>query len=324
MARLHQLPITIHPSPSAPTRLDWLDLFRGAAVVLMIETHIANTFLAAPQRATAVFWWMNYFNGLVAPAFLFIAGYAQGLGMRRAGEAPGAWGKKASRLFVVWLLGYALHFPAPQLLAGKWDEAFWLWQQVDVLPCLAVSLALLLAIGHWVPRGVDAGAVALFAFAVFLETPAASWQFPPTALLAYFNHSTGSLFPLLPWLGFACAGFLCTAPLPAGAWIAALLGLAWLVPGGSRFFFHRLAWLVAAVPLAMGVAKIWRPRWLLFAGCESLPIYALHLVLIETLVTLGIPRAAHGFARCAALFAAVVAVVFGMVWLWRRWKTRRR
>src|SRR4051794_4836608 len=75
------LPVPV-PAPNAQVaRMTWIDLFRGAAVVMMIETHVLNTFLLAGSRASAWFEWLNYFNGLVAPSFLFIAGYLQGLGM---------------------------------------------------------------------------------------------------------------------------------------------------------------------------------------------------------------------------------------------------
>jgi hypothetical protein len=40
----------------------------------MIETHVVNTFLSTALRAANWFPILNYLNGLVAPAFLFIAG----------------------------------------------------------------------------------------------------------------------------------------------------------------------------------------------------------------------------------------------------------
>ena len=319
--------------PPASSRLAWLDLFRGACVVAMIATHVLNTFLATALVETAWFAWFTYFDGLVAPAFLFIAGYAQGLGMRQASAAPRAWGRKVRRLTAVWLLGYALHFPAPQLLAGHWSEALRLGTQVDVLQCLAVSLALLLAAERFARRWIDVLAALglVLAVCVFREEPVQQWRFPPEWLLAYVNRSTGSLFPLVPWMGFVCAGFLASRVdashlrLPTVAFLASL-ALAVLMPGSIGFFFHRLTWLLAAVPLVQWVASVMQPSWLLFAGRESLVLYAAHLLLIETLAVAGLTRHAHSLARCTLIFTAVLtaAVVIAVLWDRARRAGRRR
>ena len=317
----------------SPSRLEWLDLYRGAAVLAMIETHVVNTFLAAPLRGGACFARMNYANGLVAPAFLFIAGLALGLGMRRASGPSRGWGRKVRRLAGVWLLGYALHFPSAQLFAGHWEEAVRVGTQVDVLQCLAVSLALLLACERWARRWVDALAAGLLVLAVFGAASAQAWRFAPVGLLTYFNHSTGSLFPLLPWLGFVCAGFLVSAAavrerpgwtvLAYAPWIAGAAALAWLLPGLPGFFFQRLAWIVAFVPAFVFLARKVCPRWLAFAGRESLILYAAHLLLIEALAGMGVARAAHGFAGCVAIYAAVLGLSVAVAAGWSRWQRSR-
>jgi uncharacterized membrane protein len=309
------------PSPAA--RLTWLDLFRGACVAGMIETHVLNTFLAAPLRDTAWFAWLTYFDGLIAPAFLFIAGYAQGLGMRSSSQKTREFGRKLRRLAEIWLLGYALHFPAPQILAGQWGEALRLGTQVDVLQCLAVSLALLLAIERWMPRRADLAALALLAIAVFAADRAAAWRFEPGFLRGYFNPSTGSLFPLLPWAGFVGAGFLACAQRPASAKVGAFAAAAAIgifAPGSTGFFFQRLAWLLLAVPVVQWIADRWQPRWLLFVGKESLVFYAAHLLLIEVLAVTLLPRASFGIGGCALTFLVVAALtgVIAIAWARRR------
>ena len=125
---------------TARKRVEWLDLFRGAAVVAMIETHVVNTFLAPGLREAAWFGWLNWFNGLIAPAFLFIAGYAQGMGWRAQPVKRGAFGRKAKRLLGIAALGYALHFPWGEIAQRRWAEALRVGTQVDVLQCLAVAL----------------------------------------------------------------------------------------------------------------------------------------------------------------------------------------
>ena len=309
--------------PPVLPRLAWLDLFRGACVVGMIETHVLNTFLAGSFREMPWFGWLTYFDGLIAPAFLFIAGYAQGLGMRQADGVRRGMGKKVRRLGEVWLLGYALHFPAPQLFAGQWREAVRIGTQVDVLPCLAVSLAVLLAGEYWARRGVDSLAKILGALAVFATPWAAGWRFEPDWLRAYFNASTGSLFPLLPWAGFVCAGFLASAAVRWFSWesllnFALLAVFALLLPGAPGFFAQRLLWLLVAVPLVQWIAARWQPAWLLFIGRESLVIYAAHLLLIELLAAVTLRRGGYGPAECVLIFAVVLGVSLPIAGLWGR------
>ena len=59
-----------------PTRLLFIDRLRGWAVVVMIETHIVNALLRNDLRHETAFVILNFINGLVAPTFLFCAGFA--------------------------------------------------------------------------------------------------------------------------------------------------------------------------------------------------------------------------------------------------------
>jgi len=311
--------------PPSPARLTWLDLFRGACVVGMVETHVLHTFLVGASRETPWYLWLNYFNGLIAPAFLFIAGYVQGLGMRHAEGAHRNFGRKARRLAGVWLLGYALHFPTPQLLAGQWSEALRLGTQVDVLQCLAVSLAVLLAAEYWARRWVDGIAKALATMAVLGTGMIADWHAMPAWILGYFNSSEGSLFPLFPWAGFICTGFLVSSVTRWIAWdpafnVALLFAFASMSDGSLGFFAQRLAVILVAVPPMQWFAARWQPAWLLFVGRESLVFYAAHLVLIEIFAMTVLPRAGFGVAACAMIFAAVLATTaaIALVWTWRR------
>ncbi len=53
-------------------RCDWIDQLRGWAVIVMIEVHVVNVWLAPGLRPD----WLNYLNGLVAPSFTMAAGYS--------------------------------------------------------------------------------------------------------------------------------------------------------------------------------------------------------------------------------------------------------
>ena len=58
------------------SRYLYIDLLRGWAVIVMIEVHVFNAFLVPTFRDETWFKVLNFINGLVAPSFLFIAGYS--------------------------------------------------------------------------------------------------------------------------------------------------------------------------------------------------------------------------------------------------------
>ncbi len=328
---------------AAPTatlvRVAWLDLFRGAAVLAMIETHVVNTFLASEQREAAWFGWLNWFNGLVAPAFLFIAGYALGMGGR--GEKRGDFARKARRLGGVAALGYALHFPWAEIGQGRWAEALRTGTQVDVLQCLAAALVGVLVVQaaarvlveKWRSAACSVALLGLAVGTVLLAPGSAHWGGGPVPFAAFLNDRTGSLFPLFPWAAFVFSGAL------AGAFAARsagwLLVAAGLVKGGAllvddgifsalspAFFCARLAWVLALAAGCQWLARGWRPRGVLFAGRESLVMYAGHLLLIAWSVQAGAPRGGFGWAGAAMIFSAVLGTTFAVAFAKAKWSAR--
>jgi uncharacterized membrane protein len=195
-------------------RLAWIDLFRGVAVLVMVETHVVNTFLATAVRAEGWFSVLNYINGLVAPSFLFIAGFVQGMERGATPEKPVKLARRAQQHITLILVAYALHFPWTELGQHRWDAALRVGTQVDVLQCIAVSLGLLLGV-TWLAqkvggrRGQQAwwvGLTALLVVTVFSAPLAGEWNGLPIPLQAWVNRSTGSWFPLFSWAGFVFFG----------------------------------------------------------------------------------------------------------------------
>ncbi len=91
------------------------DLLRGLVIIIMIEVHVFNAFLLPELRQTGWFSVVNFINGLVAPSFLFVSGFAFQVSsggkldeMRKLGKA--FW-KKMMRIFQIIIIGYALHLP---------------------------------------------------------------------------------------------------------------------------------------------------------------------------------------------------------------------
>ena len=323
-------------------RVEWLDLFRGAAVLAMIETHVVNTFLAPGLREAGWFGWLNWFNGLVAPAFLFIAGYAQGLSWRTSSAKPVAFGRKAKRLLGVAALGYGLHFPFTELGQHRWADALRTGTQVDVLQCLAVALLCVLGVPaaagvlseKWRNSARCAVLCGLTVGTVLLAPSSASWGVGPVPFAAFLNDHTGSLFPLFPWAAFVFSGAL------AGAFSARSAGWLLVAAGGVKgsallagdgtfsalsasFFCARLAWVLALAALCQWIARGWKPRGVLFAGRESLVMYAAHLLVIEWTAEAGVPRGGFGLGEAALLFTAVLATTFAVAFGKAKWSARK-
>lgn len=319
-------------------RLEWLDLFRGLAVLGMVWTHAGHTFLETRLRQSDWFHALDYYHGLIAPAFFWISGYVRA--HVTAGAPKPAW-PALKRLLQVMLIGYLLHLPwysLPQLNGDEWREAL----KVDVLQCLAVTGMLMLVIercGRW----RDAVAAVLLAGIVALQAPAAHWRTGLLAIDQYLNYEQGSLFPLFPWAAFGLAGFLTRglwAGLPnraaaalfaGGALLAFLPGLSALLTKAPAFFFQRLGYVMMAAVLAScaGSAVLAVTGWLRLAGRESLLLYVAHLVIIHSLplplrplrelIGPTQPLWAVALITCG-LFAACLLLGFGN----ERWKRSRR
>ncbi len=313
------------------SRIEWLDFYRGLAVVVMIETHVVNTFLATAHWPVEWRSRLDYVNGLVAPAFLFIAGYAHGLGLRRKRTHTLS---RLRRLAGIAAIGYALHFPLGEILAGHWPEALLIGSRMDILPCLAAAIAALVVFERISERWAKS-LVAFAMAAVLIAAPRViDWTGGPIPLVAMVNQTTGSLFPLFPWVAFAFAGFLVAEPAPSRrslVWSAAgaigatlVLRRTDLSPVSAAFFFERLAWILLLVPVCGWVSARCRPGLLLYAGRESLAFYVVHLLLISALQGAGMK--ALGVTATGALFVLILGATAVATWVGRelslRWNRR--
>lgn len=327
--------------PSRPIRIEWLDLFRGVAVLAMVETHVVNTFLASGLHDVPWFGWLNWFNGLIAPSFLFIAGYMQGMSWDQRPANFAIVLRKSKRLLGVAALGYALHFPFLALQQHHWTEALLIGTQVDVLPCLAVSLLGVLLVQltadqlaeKW-RRAVGLSMlVALGIVIVCLAPQSPEWNPSAIPVAAYLNSHTGSLFPLFPWAAFVVVGAI------AGAfanrhmvWLLVAAAMAELAAHGfhndtfsglsPEFFCQRLAWVLTLAMLTQWLARIWRPRPILFAGRESLIMYAMHLILICRIMQSGVPCNSLNWAWTISAFLLVLLLTYAIAVTKVHWKSK--
>ncbi len=190
--------------------------------MVMIETHIVNAYLPAGSRNTSTFFWLTFFNGLVAPTFLFASGFSIIL---QGARQWNAWlhfrlpfWKQMRRLGFITLVAYYSHiddFKFSKFLhpdnPGIWRTAL----QVDVLQCIVASLLVVHVLVMLLRNRSDvAWAAALLAVAAAMTTP---WMWSqnfvgrmPMVFALFLNPHGISLFPLFPWMCFVLAGsFAC-------------------------------------------------------------------------------------------------------------------
>jgi uncharacterized membrane protein len=204
--------------PSGGVRYGFVDLLRGLAIVVMVETHVVNAYLPAALRQRPFFYWLAFVNGLVAPSFLFASGFSLVLqGSKYWNDwlrfRPPFW-KQLRRLGFIALLGYLIHAQHPRLsqyISSQDPDVLRRALQVDILQCIVMSLIvvhLLILLVRTRPRLAHAAAV--LAICISLATP---WIWArdftahlPLALALFLNPGGVSLFPVFPWAAFLLAG----------------------------------------------------------------------------------------------------------------------
>lgn len=186
---------------------DWL---RGVAVLVMIQTH-CQVLLKPGLLNTTWGWELVRIDGLVAPAFVFSAGFALALVQVRAGLAGRrqAQAKKTlKRLGEVLLVASLINF----IWFPMWKEPWWLFR-VDILHCIGLSLLLVLPLLVGLSTRPQAlrWVMLVLAFAVFAVSPFFEDVGGVASLFlntkpGVLDEKTGASFPLLPWSGYVFLG----------------------------------------------------------------------------------------------------------------------
>ncbi len=198
----------------------FIDLFRTAVILLMLEGHVIRAFLSPYLQQMSLFQHHEFFHGLSAPAFLFGAGMTFVISTRKRWEEYHHWGKplarRIGRFFLILSLGLMLHLPFFSLRKivtyGTTADYLQLFQS-DVLTCIGIGLLSLHAILFFFKNEKHFyGLVTATIGAVCLLTPFV-WDidmlgYLPLSLAQLMNSSHGSPFPLFPYVGFLYAGVI--------------------------------------------------------------------------------------------------------------------
>ena len=198
----------------AKSRYLYIDLLRSWAMTIMIEVHVVNAFMLPILRETLWFPALNFINGLVAPSFIFISGFAFVVSVRGKEEELRAFGdvfrKRLRRIILIFIVGYLIHVPyysfANIIKYASADELKHFYN-VDVLQCTGAGLICLLFMriffksdkAFYISVSIATVVVALISPIIWRIDFA---KFFPLPIACYFNEIHGSFFPLFPWLAF--------------------------------------------------------------------------------------------------------------------------
>jgi uncharacterized membrane protein len=196
-----------------PGRLDAVDWLRGLAVVLMIQTHLYDSWASPAAKLEPAYWWTRYLGGVPARLFLLLVGVSLAIrfesqlakGVPRATMVKGA----ARRGLEVVGLAYLFRFQE-WALAGFWNPVTDLFR-IDILNCIGASTILVAAVAA--PRnGRPQYLVAILAALTFVGLgpiigPAHFPTLIPAALTSYVGGQRPmSWFGLFPWAAWAFMG----------------------------------------------------------------------------------------------------------------------
>jgi hypothetical protein len=291
-------------------------MFRGYAVLVMIQAHVSNATISETLQKTTRFHYLDLWNGTIGPAFIFIAGFALGLALERKWNDFLQFHKPLwlhiRRLLFVLALGYWLHLPVWSLRQMlHWPDHTYL--QSDVLHLIAVSLLLVILFALLLRNKTGMmWWTALLAVVIVFTTVFVYQLNPrlyfPAAIAAYFDRV--SLFPLFPWAAYSFSGtalclfYLRIRNTPAvgkyflilaigGVLMTALAFALFYAPWqyhtytdvareSPRSFMLRLGVVLFVFSLFWFYEQKWRPSASVLnkVGQQSLMVYALHLMIV--------------------------------------------
>jgi len=201
----------------ASSRLLFVDYFRGFAVLMMIETHVVNALLQPSLRETVLFKALTFINGLVAPSFLFCAGFALAITLTKKRNdffaMNSVFRKYIFRIASLFAFGYLLHLPVFSLrkMVHLSDYKQWImFLQADILQIIALTLLFLILLfliireeKKYLQFIITMGLLIVVASPIIR---ALNMDDFPMWFRSYFSLKYKSQFPLFPWSAFVMGG----------------------------------------------------------------------------------------------------------------------
>ncbi len=296
-------------------RLIFLDIERAYACLVMVFGHTFDSILHESYRSNVLFQNYQFFRGLTAPTFLFISGfaffYATNLKWEKFHTLSSNLYKRIRRIIYLLIIGYLLHFPFKnplKIFSSLNFERFHSWMNTDILQCIAAILFIMhTAIFLLKKRKYFLRFNFLLLFTSFLlykQIWFLFFKYPNFPLSYYFSSYLGSIFPIIPWIGFFSLGIIFSyyyTKTKGKNWERNFLRIAipsFLISFTTSLYFKNIEYngplsgaiylfmkwsLVLMIFSIIGIAvKNLKKSYKLIitAGNETLTIYWLHLVIV--------------------------------------------
>ncbi len=289
--------ILAKPPSSGGGRIRAIDWLRGIAVFDMILWHSAG--LLKPGHSREI---LGLLGGLVAPAFLFAAGYAIALVVVRASASPDPAARRRRAVKSLQRIGEVLVVALIlRWLTRSSYDPHWIYA-IDILNAIALTLLAVFPIMYAGGKrpGLTAVIVALLGLGCFAVAPHV-----PDGFWGDFIKPGSSDFAPIPWSGYvligAAAGCLASMNLTGAAlsglfflgcllkftpWSAFVGGNAWILTNHGERFLMVFGTALALYSLEREAnERGWKLDWFPFSalelvGTSALTAYTVHIVLL--------------------------------------------
>ncbi len=303
---------------SKSNRLYFIDAMRAWAILMMLQGHFIDGLLDPVFRdlSNPVYNIWLYFRGITAPVFFTVSGfiftYLLIRGTQKGWDNPRV-AKGIRRGLQLLLIGYLLRLNLFGLFKGQLYHAFYL---VDVLHCIGLSILALIGIylfsvskkRYVFPTLLIGITLLLFLFEPLYKQW--SFGFLPEFLANYFTKANGSVFTIIPWLGYATLGafisvlftrhkdykYLYPLAMSIGLAVGYLLiyqssGFFNLLYGwtdielfklilSNNYLFIRLGNVFMVFVVFMVLRRFMTNKTVLAIGASTLSIYVIHFILL--------------------------------------------
>ncbi len=196
-------------------RLNFIDASRAVAILMMLQGHFVYAMLGEqyhnPESAFYNTW--KFFRGITAPLFFTVSGmiFVYLLVRHDIPFFQNPRVKKGIRRgFYLIFWGYLLRTNFLAIIfRGKIYDSFW---QVDVLHCIGIGiLSLVIIFGvksliRIIPVSYFYGVTALAIFVLHPMYSEIDYSSLPVFLQNYLTDENGSVFTILPWIGYTMIG----------------------------------------------------------------------------------------------------------------------
>lgn len=339
---------------SNTTRLFFIDAMRAWAILMMLQGHFIDGLLDPVFRDTDnnVFNVWLYFRGITAPVFFTVSGfiftYLLIRGPQKGLENPRVK-KGVRRGLQLLLIGYLLRMNVFGLFSGDIYDSFYL---VDVLHCIGLSILVVIGVylfaskrkSYVFPTILLGITLLLFLFEPIYK----QWSFAllPDALANYFTKANGSVFTIIPWLGYATIGGFISILFtrfkdyrylyPVAISTAAVIGFILIyfsslgfinlyrlsgvelfkMIENNNYLFIRLGDVFMAFAIFMLFRQFMTNKTVLKIGASTLSIYVIHFIILYGSFTgLGLYRFLNHSLEPAAVILGAIAFMFSCTFL---------